>query len=124
MGLLLPKSLSQLASWSINPWAFAVRCAPSAMSTKSEFRRVGITRPIVWVVPEASALATLLREKPRSAITARTFSRVRSETRFGWLSTCETVPIETPARLATSGRVGRPDVLRALRLVLGTPGLY
>ena len=51
----------------------------------------------------------LLREKPSSAIAASTFSRVRSDTRSGWFRTWDTVPTETPALAATSGRVGREE---------------
>ena len=105
------RSLSELASWSMRPLAFAARCAPSAMSTNSELRSVGTTRPTVRVLPEARALAMLLREKPSSAIAARTFSRVPSDTRSGWFRTWDTVPTETPALAATSGSVGREEPL-------------
>ena len=46
------------------------------MSTNSELRRVGTTSPTVRVLPDARALAMLLREKPSSAMAASTRARV------------------------------------------------
>ena len=40
--------------------------------------------------------------KPRRVMAAMTLRRVAGATMSGWLSTRETVAVETPARLATS----------------------
>ncbi len=57
---------------------------------------------MVRLRPVRSWRAASLRMKPSSSIAARTRSSVGGATRSGRFSAFETVPSETPARLATS----------------------
>ena len=112
-------SSSANASCRYRPCSRALRCAPRAMSTNSELLRSIVTSPIVLLRPCARALASLLREKPSASIASSTRSRLSSLTIAGRFSTFETVPVETPARLATSSdaRTARPVGIRTTRRI-------
>ena len=60
------------------------------------------TMPTDRLRPARSCRADSLRTQPSLSIACRTRSWVAGETRSGELSTFETVPTETPARVATS----------------------
>ena len=80
---------------------------PRATSVKNGFAMSSTMAPTVWMVPARSCRAEALRTNCSSSIASRTRSRVVSLTWSGRLSTLETVPTDTPARLATSVMDGR-----------------
>lgn len=90
-------------------------------SAKNRVSGSGTTSAIASVRLAARARAAVFGTYPSSATAASTAARVASLTRGEPLITRETVPRPTPARAATSSRVGRPPLrLRAPWLAMGS----
>ena len=87
---------------SARPLSRLASSAPRATSVKNGLLASRNTYAMTRLLPARSWRADSLRTKPSSAIAASTRARVVGRTRCGRLSTLETVPIETPARSATS----------------------
>ncbi len=80
---------------------------PRVTSVKNGLATSRTIAPTARLRPARSWRAEALRTKPRSSIARRTRACVVSATRSGLFSTFETVPTETPARLATSRMLRR-----------------
>src|SRR3990172_6709277 len=99
-------TLSSMNRYSVSLMTASI---PRKRSTTEAVVKYGATTPIVLVFPRESPRASELGRYPSSAMTSSTRRRVASATNGLSLSTRETVPTPTPARVATSKMVATED---------------
>src|SRR3972149_10990475 len=99
-------TLSSMNRYSVSLMTASI---PRKRSTTEAVVKYGATTPIVLFFPRESPRASELGRYPSSAMTSSTRRRVASATNGLSLSTRETVPTPTPARVATSKMVATED---------------